>query len=109
MPEFPVELLHLFFAVCGGRQGDSPIRMQVVNMAERKEAVQGSVNGSGNRILAKGAQRILLHHFIFACNSAILLLKRAQLVEVQSGKALALDAAQVAPTALHPKEFSGFA
>ena len=105
--EFAVELLHLLFAVRGGGQGDGPVGMQMVDVAEGQEAVQGRVNGGGNGVQSEGAEGIEIDHGVFFSDAAVARLEGEKLVEIKRGEAAALDAAQVAAAALHPEDFSG--
>ena len=61
----------LLAAVGGGRQGNAPVRMQVVDMFEGKEGMQRSVDGGGHRVVAEGAERVHGHHFIFDADAPV--------------------------------------
>src|SRR3981189_2742766 len=78
--------------------------MQMVNMLERKKRMQGSVNRGRNSVVAESAQRVHLHHLIFGIHAPIASDQRVQLFHVKSGKALSLDAADVAAAPLDPHD-----
>src|SRR5207249_204726 len=54
-------------------------------------------------VRAERAERVVAHHFVFVLGAAITAFEPAQLVQIQRGEAAALDAAEVAAAALHPK------
>ena len=74
--EVAVELLHPRFAVGACRQRDSPIRVQMIHVRERQESVQWRINRCGHRIIAEGAQRIHLRHFVFELRAFVTALQR---------------------------------
>src|SRR5215469_13799219 len=98
-----VEFVHALLAVGRGREGDRPVRMQVIDVREGKKAVQRRVDGGRGGVVAEGDERIELDHRILFVDSAVLLLQREQLVEVERCEACALDAAEVAARALDPE------
>src|ERR1700761_8012279 len=80
-----IELLHLLAPVGRGRQRDGTVRMQMIDMRIRKKAMQWSIDGSGNRIDAKSAERGELHHLIFAVGTAIEPLQSQKLLHIEGG------------------------
>src|SRR6266567_8557943 len=109
MVEFAIELLHLGFSVGGGGQSDAPIRMQVVHMREGKKAMQRCVDRCGYRVVAKGTERIHLHHRVFSVLPAIKMFECQQFVLVKRGEPRALDAAEISAAALYPEHLHGLA
>ena len=97
-----VELVHLGLAVGARRQRNPPIGMQMIHVRERQKSVQRRVDRCGHRIVPEGAQRIHRRHLVFRVHALVLALQRQQLVQVERGKARALDRAQVAARAFHP-------
>ena len=94
--ELAIEFVHFGEAVARGRKRDAPVGMKVVDMRERQEAVQRSVNGRGDGIVTKGAQGIERNHAVFVVDTSIEGNEGEEFVLVESGKAGALDAAEVA-------------
>ncbi len=107
--ECAVELFHLHFAVCRGSQRDAPVGMKVIDVREGKKAVQRRVDGGGDGVVAKGAQRVHRHHVVFGVHPLVAAFERQKLLLVEGGKSGALDAAQVAARALDPQNFDRFA
>src|SRR6201995_3735532 len=97
-----IELLHLLAPVGRGRQRDGTVRVEMIDMRIRKKAMQWSIDGSRNWIDAKSAERVELHHLIFAVGTAIELLQSQKFLHVEGGKASPLDAPQITAAALHP-------
>src|SRR6478752_705658 len=50
-----IELFHLFPPVGGSSQGYAPVRMQMIDVRERKKPVKGGVNRSRNTVFAESA------------------------------------------------------
>ena len=100
-----IELFHLFPAVGGGSQRNAPVRMQMIDVREGQKSVQRSVNRSGDAVLAEGAQRIHIHHFIFEFSAAILCSSPCSFSEYKRRQPAQLDASQIAATALDPQNF----
>src|SRR5262249_26786167 len=65
MAETPVKLLHPVPSIGRSGQGNAPIGVQMVDVREGKEAVQGGVNRASHRIGSEGAKRIEVRHFVF--------------------------------------------
>ena len=96
--------LHLFAAVGGGGEGDAPVWVQVIDVFEGEVAVERGVDGGGNGVVAEGAKRVHLDHFVFELDTLVAAREREELVEVEGGKTLALDASEVAATAFDPED-----
>ena len=69
--ELAIELLHFRFAVGRGGERDSPVGMEVIDVGKGKKTVQGRIDGSGDRIVAEGAQGIHLRHVVFVVNALV--------------------------------------
>ena len=78
-----IELLHLFAAVGGSGQRDSPVRMQMVDVRERQKAMKRRVNRGSDSALAERAERIHLHHLVFIFRATIDALQPVQLFGVE--------------------------
>src|SRR6185369_4443554 len=74
-----IEFFHLFTAVGRGRQRDTPVRMQMVNVGKGQKAMKRRINRGSYSALAEGAQRIHVHHFIFEFSAAIFWFQTVQL------------------------------
>src|SRR5947209_623505 len=72
--ELLVELVELALAVCAGGDCNGPIGMEVVNMGERQERVQGRIDGCSNLILAECRERIVFDHLVFVSFTPVELL-----------------------------------
>ena len=107
--ELAVELLHLRFAVGGGSQCDTPVRVQMVYVRKWKKPVQRCVDRSSHRISAVRAKRVQFRHLVFAVCALVAPLQYQQLFLVERCKAGALDAAQIAARAFDPEHFDPFA
>ena len=107
--EGAVELFHFGFAVGRGGQGNSPVGVKVVDVGKGQKAVQGGVDGGGDRVVAEGAERVQGHHFIFKIDALVAALKGEELVLIEGGEAGALHAAQIAAGTLDPQDFNGLA
>src|ERR1700760_3678973 len=90
-----IELFHLLAPIGRGRQRDGTVRVQMIDMRIRKKAMQWSIDGSRNRIDAKRAERVEVHHLIFAVGTAIEPLQSQKLLHIEGGKASPLDAPQI--------------
>src|SRR5271154_5640484 len=75
----------------------------MVDVFERKKTMQWCINRRGDRIVAKRAEWIHLHHFIFEFHAAIALGKPLQLREVKRRKPTPLDASDVSAAPFNPK------
>ncbi|MNS86365.1 hypothetical protein D3C72_1202670 [compost metagenome] len=65
--------------------------------------MQRGVDAGRARVQIESAMGQVGDHFIFQRQATVAALQRAQLVHVQGGKAVELDAAQVAARAFHPQ------
>ena len=84
------------------------IGVEVVDVWERQETVQGRVDGGVDGVVAEGAERVHVDHFIFKVNAAVGGFESQQLVKIEGGESGTLDAAEVPATSLHPQNFLGF-
>jgi hypothetical protein len=69
--------------------------------------VQRRVNGCGDRIVAEGAERIHGDDVVFAGDAFVAVGECKHLVEIERGKAGALDAAEIAAGAFDPEDLFG--
>ena len=76
--------------------------MQMIDMLVRQKSMEGSVDRSCDGVVAEGAQRIRLHHFVFECHAAVPVGEREKFVEIESGESFALNAADIAAAAFDP-------
>jgi hypothetical protein len=104
VPELLIELRHLFEAVGRGCQRDGPVRVQVIDVRKRKEAVQRCVDGGRDGIVAEGAERIHTDDLVLAGDALVAVGEREHLVEIERGEAGTLDAAEIAARALDPED-----
>src|ERR1035441_7175020 len=81
----------------------------MVHVGKGQVAVQGRVDGGGDRIVAEGALGVEVDHLIFGLDAAVDLLELQQFFQIESGEAGELDAAKVAAAALDPEDSSGCA
>src|ERR1700735_4817605 len=81
----------------------------MVNVREGQKAVQGRVDRGCDRVGAEGCQRIERYDLVFEFDAAIALFERQHFIEIEGGKAGALDAAQVAATAFYPQNLNRLA
>ena len=103
--ELVIELVHLFLAVGRSSECDAPVRMKMIHVREGKKSMQRGVDRSSNGIVAEGAKRIHADHLVFQFDAAINPGQRKHLIQIKSGKAFDLDAAQVASAALYPQHW----
>src|SRR6202790_484450 len=109
MMKAAIEFLQVFKSISCRGQCNTPVGMKMVHMTKRKKSMQGRVNGSSHVVLAEGAERIKIRHFVFVGNATIAALEVSKLVEEESGKASALDASEVAAAPLFPPKCRGSA
>ena len=109
MVEFAIELRHFVVAVGSGGEGDTPVRMQMVDVREGKETVQRGVDRGRNGIGAEGGHGIHADNQIFFRYALVALFESQHLVEIKGGKAGALDAAEIAAAAFDPEHLDRFA
>ena len=75
----------------------------MIYVRKGKKCMQRCIDRGSYRIVTERTQRIQPHHLVFQFDAAINLCQGEHFVEIQSGKALDLDAAQVPPAAFHPQ------
>ena len=96
-----VELFQLPASVGARRQGDGPVRMEMVDMIERKKRVKRRVDGSGHAVLSERAKRIEPHHLVLERFTPIAGDQTFELVQIQHGEAGGPHRSQIASAALH--------
>ena len=96
-----VELGEPLPAVGAGGQRDRPIRVEVIDVVERKERVQRRIDGRLHPVVADAEARVVRHHLVFVGFAPVGRLQLEQAREVQQREAGAQDGAEVAAAALH--------
>jgi hypothetical protein len=91
-----VELLQLLAAVRARRQRDRPVGVQVIDVRERQECMEGRVDRCRDAVLAERAQRVEPHHLILERLAAIAGNEAFELVHVQDREPGGADRPQVA-------------
>ena len=75
----------------------------MIYVGKGKKRMQRCIDRGSYRIVTECAQRIQTHHLVFQFDATINLCQDEHFVEIQGGKALDLDAAQIAAAAFHPQ------
>ena len=81
----------------------------MIDVWERKKAMQRRVNGSSNTVLAECAERIHIHHFIFELSAAISMFQPLQLFKYNVANPLSLMLPRSPPLPLIHRTFFLFA
>ena len=114
----PADILHLAAkdllrqllatAACGDR--DDRVRMHVVDMLAREEAVERCVDRGGAGIEVEGGVGVGADHVVLGLGlqplvgaGAVALLQTDQLLLIEGGEVLALGGAEITARALHPE------
>ncbi len=103
MAELRIELLHALAPIGGSGESDAPVRVKMIDVSKRQEAMQRSINGCGNGIACKGDERVERDHLILVLDAAIAGLDGEQLLVIERGKTGAADAAQITAGPLDPE------
>src|SRR6185437_3215529 len=69
--ELAIEFFQLALAVCARSNGNSPVRMEMIDVIVQNERVKRSVDRRGNFIFAECRQRIIPDHLVLELFSAI--------------------------------------
>src|ERR1700691_3580584 len=78
-----VKFFQLPFTIRARRQSNSPVRMQMIYVREGKECMNWGINRRGNKILAKGRQRIVANHLIFILFATVLISEFLETIQVE--------------------------
>ena len=81
-----VQLVEFSAAVGARRQGNRPVRVQMIDVVERQERVQRRIDRRGDAILAEGAERIERDHLVFVRFAPVARDQLFELVQIQHGE-----------------------
>ena len=98
-----IDLFRQRFGVFARRDRDDRVRMNVIDMAVRDEAVQRRVDRGRARIEVESAMVVERDHLVLMGEAAIDRLKAVELVHIERREAVELHRADVAARALDPK------
>ena len=101
-----IDLFRQRFGVFARRDRNDRVRMNVIDMAVRDEAVQRCVDRGRARIEVEGAMVVERDHFVLMGEAAIDGFKAVELVHIERRKAVELHRADVAARAFDPKDLS---
>ena len=111
-----VDFLRHLNALRAGSHGNGGVRVRVVHMGVRDEAVERRIDRGGARIQVEGAMREHADHFVFGGRFQALLgagcihaLEIEEFGLVEGGEVFFLRGPQVAARALHPHHFDHLA
>jgi hypothetical protein len=90
--------------VRGRREGDARVRVQVVDVRRRHQAVHRRVDRRSRAALAERAEVERGDHFVFALDARVDTREGLQRVEAEHGQARRGERAEVAARALHPEQ-----
>ena len=105
------DLLREGFAVLGSGDRDDRVRVHVVDVLTRQEAVQRGVDRRSARIQVEGGVIVHADHVVFGlglqslvCAGGVGLLEADELVLIERGEVLTVAGAEVAARALDPED-----
>jgi hypothetical protein len=107
--EFPIELVELLTSVPARRQRDGPVRVEVIDVRERKKRMQRRIDRRRHAVLTEGTERVQADHLVLVRFAAIAADQPLELVEIQEREAARADGAQVAAAPLHGQHARGLA
>ena len=95
-------------AVPRGGNRDHRIRVHVIDMTMREEAVERGIDARRARVQVERAMPEIRRHLVFVLAAAIDRAEAVEPVEIQRGEAIELCRTQVAARAFHPENLDGF-
>ena len=96
-----VELVEFRPAVGARRQGNGPVGVQMIDVAERQEGVQRRVDGRRHAVVGDAEARVVRHHPVFVRFSLVHLAELQQPPQVEERESGTGHRAEVAAAALH--------
>ncbi len=101
-----IDLFRQRFGVFARRDRNDGVRVNMVDMAMRNEAVQRRVDRGRARIEVEGAMIVERDHLVLVLEAAIDRFEAQELVHIERREAVELHRADVAARALDPKDIS---
>ena len=102
-----VELVEPGPAVGTGREGDRPVRVQVIDVRRRQKRVERRVDRRSHAPGTEGAHRVQVHHRVLVSLATVAIDQLFEPVEIEQRKSRARDRAQVTTAALHRQHACG--
>src|SRR6266571_2809367 len=97
-PDLPGQAL----AVLRGRDRDHRVRVHVIHVPRGDETVRRGVDAGGPRVQVEGAVREIVGHLVLVLPAPVDRPQGLELVEVEGGEAVHLQASEIAPRPLYP-------